>query len=323
MPDPKKSSSISSFKEILKRFVRPVVLFFIPVVIIATVLELMVAKIPSTYSLVGEQLEEEAENIEVAVFGSSQIKNSINPEFLTKNTLNISSSAQHHNTDYKLLQGVVDRLPNLKTVVFELSYGHLEVPHNSKYYWKRPVFLKYYGINTFDRATTPADSLLYMSHPGFFTTQLFDQYLRDSLPAFNRFGFDTGNYKGRFKRLGFDVDSIMRDPLNISRRESLKILEYNTSYFKEMLDFCYDRGLSVVIISPPTFANYSEKRDLNTLQRRDSVLAELKVNYPGLRVLIAETDKRYLVTDFRNGNHLNPDGAEKFTKQLDSLLNTN
>ncbi|MDC7999165.1 hypothetical protein [Gilvibacter sediminis] len=323
MPDPKKNSSISSFKAILKRFGLPVVIFFIPVVIIATVLEVMVGKIPSTYSIVGDYLNKEAADIEVAVFGSSQIKNSVDASLISKNTLNISSSAQHHNTDFELLKGLVDRLPNLKTVVFEVSYGHFEIPHNSKYYWKRPVFLKYYGINTFDRATTPADSLLYMSHPGFFTKQLLGHYVKDSLPQFNRHGFELNNYKGRFKKLNYDLQKILNDPINISRRESKETLAYNAAYFKDMLAFCNNHGLEVVIISPPTFANYNEKRDQNILKRRDSTLQALLAAYPEVRLLISETDPRYMVTDFRNGNHLNPDGAEKFTKQLDSLLNTN
>lgn len=323
MPDQKKSSYTSNFSPVQLRFLKRLALFLTPVVLIAIALELLVGTIPSTYSFVGQQLESESDKIEVAVFGSSQIKNSVNPEYIEKKTLNISSSAQHHNSDFQLLKGLVERLPALKTVVFEVSYGHFEIPHNTKYYWKKPVFLKYYGINTFERAVYPTDSLLYMSHPGFFTTQLFDMFVRDSMPAFNRFGFDTGNYDGRFKRLGFDLDSIMKDPINISRRESAVILKYNTAYFKEMLEFCHQRGLEVVIISPPTFTNYNNKRDAAVLRRRDSVLALFQAQYPNLKLLIAETDSRYKVTDFRNGNHLNPDGAEKFSKQLDSLLNAN
>ncbi|WP_420379297.1 hypothetical protein [Gilvibacter sp.] len=323
MPDQKKSSYTSNFSPVQLRFLKRLALFLTPVVLIAIALELLVGTIPSTYSFVGQQLESESDKIEVAVFGSSQIKNSVNPEYIEKKTLNISSSAQHHNSDFQLLKGLVERLPALKTVVFEVSYGHFEIPHNTKYYWKKPVFLKYYGINTFERTVYPTDSLLYMSHPGFFTTQLFDKFVRDSMPAFNRFGFDTGNYDGRFKRLGFDLDTIMKDPINISRRESAVILKYNTAYFKEMLDFCHQRGLEVVIISPPTFTNYNNKRDAAVLRRRDSILALFQAQYPNLKLLIAETDSRYKVTDFRNGNHLNPDGAEKFSKQLDSLLNAN
>ena len=115
----------------------------------------------------------------------------------------------------------------------------------------------------------------------------------------------------------------MKDPINISRRESAVILKYNTAYFKEMLEFCHQRDLEVVIISPPTFTNYNNKRDAAVLRRRDSVLALFQAQYPNLKLLIAETDSRYKVTDFRNGNHLNPDGAEKFSKQLDSLLKAN
>lgn len=324
MPDQKKSSSIFNFNSSQRKFLKYLGLFSLPILAIAITLELMVEDLPSPFKIIGEYIEAESEEIEVVVFGSSQIKNSINPEFIQKNTLNMSSSAQHHNTDFKLLQGLIDRLPNLKTVVFEVSYGHFEIPHNSKYYWKNSVFLKYYDINTFDRPLGPTDRLLFISHPGYFSTQFMDYYVRDSVPYdYNKWGFDNNYYEGKFQKMDYDTQAIANSFVKMNRRESLGTLKYNVDYFKEMLDFCEKNGLDVVIISPPTYTNYNEKRDQDILRRRDSILSQLSTEYEGLRFLNAETDPRYIVTDFRNENHLNPDGAEKFSRQLNQVLNQN
>lgn len=322
MPDQKKNSSTSSFDSTVKQFLRYAGIFFAPVILIALVLELLVTDLPSPYKIVGEYIDTEAQDIEVVVFGSSQIKNSVNPRYLDKNTLNISSSAQHHNTDFRLLQGLVDRLPNLETVVFEVSYGHFEVPHNSKYYWKNATFLKYYNINTFGRAVTPADRLLYISHPGYFSTQLVDYYFRDSLPyQYNKWGFDQNNYKGKFKKLDFDVQAIDSSFVMVNRRESIASFDYNVEYFEEMIQFSKANDLKVVLISPPTFQNYVRKRDPNILRRRDSTVEALQQRHSNLRFLNTETDSRFDVKDFRNENHLNPEGAKKFTLMLNRLLN--
>ena len=271
---------------------------------------------------IGEYIEQEADDIEVVVFGSSQIKNSVNPEFLNRNTLNMSSSAQHHNTDFSLLKGLVDRLPKLKTVVFEVSYGHFEIPHNSKYYWKHSVFLKYYDINTFGRPTGPTDKLLFLSHPGYFSNQFVDYYLRDSLPyQYNKWGFDKNFYEGKFQKLNYDIEAIEKSTVKMNRRENVSTLKYNVEYFEQMLDFCKERGIDVVIISPPTFKNYNAKRDKDILRRRDSVLAVFKQKYKDLKLLNSETDPFFKVRDFRNENHLNPHGAKKFSLQLNEVLN--
>lgn len=322
MPDPKKSSSIFNFSASQLRLLKYTGIFFAPVLLIVFLLEMLIVDLPSEYKIVGDFLEDQSDEIEVAVFGSSQIKNSVNPQFIDKNTLNISSSAQHHNTDFSLLKGLTDRLPNLKTVVFEVSYGHFEIPHNSKFYWKHSVFLKYYGINTFDRTTVPTDKLLYISHPGYFSTQLVDYYIRDSIPyKYNRWGFDLNNYKGKFKKLNYDIAAIDSSYVKMNRRESVQVLNYNLDYFYKMLEFCEERGLDVVLISPPTFTNYNSLRNKEMLARRDSIIGDLKTKYANMRWLNAETDTIFKVTDFRNENHLNPDGAKKFTLQLNEVLN--
>lgn len=324
MQDPKKSSSIFNFSGTQLKMLGRALWFFAPIVLVASLLEYLVADLPHDVQIKSVYLEEQQDSIKVAVFGSSQINNAVNPAFLTKNTVNLSSSAQHHNTDFKILQGLIESLPALKTVVFEVSYGHFEIPHNSRYYWKNSLFLRYYGINTFDRPASLSDKLLYVSHPGFFSELLFDYYVRDSVPYnYNRWGFDENRFEGKFLKMDFDAKKIAASFVKMNRRENKKLLAYNVEYFRDMLSFCKDRNLDVVIISPPTYSNYVAKRDKNILRRRDSVIDVLQEDYNNIRTLNTETDSDFLVTDFRNENHLNPKGAKKFTLKLNKLLEQN
>jgi hypothetical protein len=323
MPDPKKNLSIFSFNSGQRNLFRYIALFFGPVIIVAFILEGMIVNLPSSYKITGDYLNSEKENINTVVFGSSQIKNSVNPEFLEQEAINLSSSAQHHNTDFKILKDIRSRLPNLKTVVFEVSYSHFEIPHNSKYYWKNSLFLKYYKVNTFDRPTNISDKLLYVSHPGFFTELLIDYYIRDSVPyAYNKWGFDNNYFEGKFKKLNYDAKLIDNSFVKINRREDPKTFDYNLQYFIDILEYCNKEQLNVVIVSPPTYTNYHTKRNTNILHRRDSVLEVLDNNYENVFLLISEKDPDFLITHFRNENHLNPIGAERFTKKIDSIIST-
>ncbi|MCT8341231.1 hypothetical protein MG296_14285 [Flavobacteriaceae bacterium TK19130] len=266
-------------------------------------------------------MEEEGEDIEIAVFGSSQVQHAVNPEYLSPNTINLSSAGQHHNTDFTLLEGLIDRFPNLKGIVFEASYGHFEIPHNSKYYWKHSVFLHYYGVNTFHRKTYPQDRLLFISHPGKFSEALTNHFLRDSLPdVYNKFGFDKNQYHGRYRKLQYDTLAVKKAAVKINTRPDTQVLAYNASYFEDMIAYCTAQGLEIFIISPPTYKTYTAARNPDILERRDSVLHALKEKYESIHFLNTEKDSDFRLLHFRNENHLNPDGAEVFSKKLDSLF---
>jgi len=323
MPDPKKNLSIFSFSKTQLQLLGSIALFFVPVIAIFLTVESLVIDLPSSFKKIGQRIEQKGDKVKVAVFGSSQIMQGINPEYFTQEALNLSSEAQHHNTDFNLLKGFTPRFDDLETVVFEVSYSHFEIPHNSKHYWKNSVFLKYYNVNTFDRPVYFKDKLVFPSHPAYFSDRLLEYHLKDSLPyRYNDFGYDTNLYRGKFKRLEYNVDSIQASKVRLSSREGLEVLDYNAQYFWQMIEYAAANQWNIVIISPPTFNNYNAVRNQAIVKRRDSILKEVAIKYPAIKFLNCENDRSFKVSEFRNENHLNPLGAQRFTKKLDSVLRT-
>ena len=323
MQDQKKSLSIFSFSKKQLRFLLMCGIFFLPIIALYIMVEMKVSEIPNRFSVIRDYIKKDGDKIEIAVFGSSQIQNGINPEFLNKPTINLGSLGQHHNTDFTLLKGLKNRFPNLKTVVFEASYGHFEIPHNSKYYWKNSVFLKYYHVNTFGRPVTPKDSLLFISHPGKFSKIISDYYLKTAeINRVNQYGFDTLNFEGKYKKQNYDSLSIIKKPIKIYKRESLETFHYNANYFYNMIDYCIEQNLQVIILSPPTQSHYNVLRNNSILKRRNRVLSQVKETHNNIHLLNLETDLSFTIKDFKNENHLNPNGAKKLTIKLDSLINT-
>jgi len=91
-----------------------------------------------------------------------------------------------------------------------------------------------------------------------------------------------------------------------------------------MLDFMKNEGLNVIICTVPLYKTYLNKRNPNVVRRRDSVLSVILKKYDNVVLLNKETDTvHFKIKDFLNENHLNPDGAKKFTalvnQKLDSL----
>ncbi len=322
MQDRQKPSSIFNFKKLQIKFLKVCLLFFLPVVILYSLAEYAAASIPNVYSVTGKYLNENKKEFEVAIFGSSQIKNSVNIQFLDKSAINLSSTGQHHNTDFGLLTSLRDSFPNLKTVVFEVSFGHFEIPHNSVYFWKHAPFLKYYNANLFNRKTYFSDKWLLKSNPGVLSEIMYAYAVKDvSQSTFNKYGFEYNFFEGKFKNLNYNEGLIIKKPFVIGNTENLKIFKYNVSYFYTMLNYCEKEKLNVLIISPPTYHNYVEKRNPNIVRRRDSIIDEVLKKYPNAHYFNDEEDADMVLRDFRNENHMSPNGAKKFTIKLNDTLN--
>ena len=123
-----------------RKFITYCFLFFLPIVILYLTVEWFTITIPSTFSVNETYLEKDAENIETLVLGPSHLTNAINAEWLQSPTINLSSGNQYIDTDYKLYQGIYQKLPSLKNVVLELSYSHLEIAPNGEDLWKNNLY---------------------------------------------------------------------------------------------------------------------------------------------------------------------------------------
>lgn len=327
MPDLKKILSISNFNKSLQQFLKYCMFFFTPVIVMYCILEILALQLPVTYKIVSEYLESNSSKIEFIALGSSQVKGGINPSLLQLRAITLASASQHHKEDFLILQGVIDRLPKLKYVLFEVSYMHLELPYHSQNYWKNNIYLNYYGINTFERQTYFNDKLIYLSNPRYFSSKLKDYYFykgSENQEQLNEFGFNINNYYGSFHKLKYDTSEINNKYFKIYTHENLDIFKTNTTFLFQMLDYMKAKDLKVIISTIPLYKTYLKKRNPQIVHRRDSILSVIVKKYNNVVLLDKETDTvQFSVRDFLNENHLNPDGAKKFTalvnRKLDSL----
>lgn len=322
MQDRKKSSSIFNFNKKQITFFKRVLVFFIPVVIAYAVLEVLVLQLPFQYTIIEDYMASEGDRIEIITTGSSQMKCAVNPAFMKEPALNFGSTSQHHNTDYAILTQTHDKLKNVNCVVLEVSYSHLELPHNAPTFWKNNVYLKYYDVNNFGRNTYFKDKLIFLSRPDIYSRELIDHYVRNKTTVnFNRFGFDENNYNGSFKKKNYEDAEIPFVSSEINTSESVQLFEYNTAFLFKFLDYLEAKNINVVLTSLPMHKYYLRDRNLNILHRRDSILTVASERYSNLRVFRKEEDTVHFKTsDYINHNHLNPDGAKKYTEMLDAFI---
>src|SRR5690606_15869999 len=147
MRDQKKTLSIFIFNEGQLRFLKYSLVFFLPIIISYIILEFLAMGIPINYKKISEYFNRHSNEIELMALGSSQVKTGFNPALSDEKAINFASTSQHHKEDFHILKDTRARTPNLKYVLLEISYNHLELPYHPNDYWKHTIYLKYYNVN--------------------------------------------------------------------------------------------------------------------------------------------------------------------------------
>ena len=81
-----------------------------------------------------------------------------------------------------------------------------------------------------------------------------------------------------------------------------------------------DRGIDVVLVSPPHFWG-DFKPNQEQLDFLHNYIGELQRKYR-IRYIDMQFDKEFVDRDYYNETHLSQYGAEKFTKKIDAILNS-
>ena len=321
----KSNLSIFSFNHMQLKFIKGALFFLLPIVLIIAVLEFLVLQIPANYKNNSDYFNSEKDDITVMALGSSQMESAIDPTYFKHKTISLASKSQHHDLDFPIYAQLAPKMSKLKTVVFELSYSHLEIPHNGNYFWKNSVYLKYYNVNAFERKTYFKDELMYLSNPHIFSRLLVNYYIKNTDNfSFNKYGVDISERKGFFESVKYSPNIIKNADLEIRTKELPQVFKYNTAYFYKILDHATENGLQIVVTTVPLYKEYLKARNPNILRRRDSVLKDIELKYPNLKVLREEEDTLHFnIRDFDNQNHLNPSGAKKFSELLDNFIAQN
>ncbi len=309
----------------MKRFVKRFSLFLIPFIVAFVFIELFIRYYPDTFNTKAVYIKEH-KDVELLIFGSSHNQNAINPAQLNIKAANLAYGGQDLRFDSALFFKYVNELKNLKYVILELDYHTLE-QKRPKSYFRQPWYYIYHGINK-NRISFINKISLYSSSPDFFRYNIIRKFTPSS-PKYviNKYGFVTYQEgKTEFEALNYDEEKIMSTSVlrlkNRHTRQSIANYKYNTKIVNNLIAYCDKNNIEVILVSTPLYKSYLSakihKKDLRKIKYIDSLLlANKKLHYYNF-----EKDKRFLVTDFKNDDHLNISGAKKFTEILNQKLDS-
>jgi hypothetical protein len=304
----------------IKKFLIRTSIFLIPVIIGYAILENYTRNLPLTPKVKSEFYKKYQDDIEVLVLGASQNRDAINPEFLSQKTLNLAYPDQDYHVSFKLLEQVGPTLPSLKTVIVPISYGHFETAPNQKETWKNSMYRHYFGTTVSDKFTYFKDNFLYISFPNYYSIKITDHRNGKNRVDLNEYGYNKDVTTSPFYIKKYDSLTIAKSPLHITPlQENPAFVPENAEKLEAILAFCAKQNYKVLLIETPTTSRFKQQRIPQVLQRKDSILSVVKTVY-NLRYINTDANSDYAIKDHRDDNHLSPQGAEKFTKRLNKII---
>lgn len=302
----------------MKRFIKYLMLFSIPVVIFIVAAELY-CRTQTIFVIKKQHFENNLSTINTLILGSSHFQNGLNPEFLKSNSCNLAYGGQPISIDYFLLNKYIDQMKNLKTVLFEVS------PHRLYYEfdpsnWNGHVYSNLYDINYKTEKLSIKNYSLVLSDVKYFSTIFIDNYNPKLIkPKLNTFGFMTNAFPGRFTELENDSIKINQTFKMNSIFDNQKNFKLNMFFLNKIIQECQKKKVEIIFIGTPLYQTYYSKIPLKTEIQVKNALRRVTNKY-GIEYYDFSRSKKFYLKDYINDNHLNPNGAKKFTLLIDSIL---
>lgn len=303
----------------MKKFIKYLILFSFPVLVFLVSVEIY-CRIQTTFAKKKNYIEKNLGTIETLILGSSHSQNGINPEFLKTKSCNLAFGGQPIAIDYFLLDKYMDKMKNLKTVLLEVSphrfYNELN-PNE----WNGHVYSNLYDINYKVEKLSFKNYSFALADVRYFST-IFVDYLNPKLPKpkLNKFGFMINDFQDRFSKLKYDSLKIQNSFKMNNKFNNPENFETNTVFLNKIIEKCQQNSVKIILIGTPLYSTYNTKIPLKIKKQHLDLISKI-IHKFGIQYYDFSNSKRFNLEDFKNDNHLNPNGAKKFTIIIDSILN--
>ncbi|WP_339626865.1 hypothetical protein [uncultured Winogradskyella sp.] len=300
----------------MKGFIKSIILFLIPIVVLAISLETIIRHIPNSYELKSEYLENNAERIETLILGSSHSFYGINPKYFTAPAFNMSNVSQSPDVDLAILKSYEHQLTNLKTVVIRLSYDTLfEQLKLSPEDWRLKDYKLYTNVDL-DYTLKHNSEVLAIGLKQ--SLEVLKNEYFNNMPLLNCDSLGFGKVKSQLKKI--DLDNAGRIAAKRHTISSWYLLHKNSEVFKKIIEHCNQRHIKVLVVTPPAYKSYVNNLNTNQVDKMVETGISLGEKYENCSYHNFMTRLNLIHSDFYDADHLNSTGAKKFSLILNSLI---
>jgi len=300
----------------MKKFIKYIFIFFIPVILTAITVEALVRYIPNRHKLQAKYLNAHAKDIETLIIGSSHTLYGVNPEFFDESAFNGSNVSQTLDLDLEILKHYANDFTKLKSVIVRLSYTTLyEKLSESDEQWRMKDYVIYHDIEN-DYNISRNSELLSVK----FKTNLkriFEYFIQDKDPLnTSDLGWGTDANSNNSKNL-------VKTGIKVAQKHTIKdqsFFDENVKILDSFVAFCKNRNINVLLVTLPGYKSYTSNLNSQQLNKAINIAEQIADNNGNCSYYNFLESNLFKATDFFDGDHLNEKGAKKFSLLLNELL---
>lgn len=310
----------------MKKFIKYLIYFALPLIILVGFFEIYLRQIDTTYTEKEKGIIENQKKIELLILGNSRATLGIDPNQFEVHAYNLANVAQTLYYDKRIALKHLDQLSNLKYVFITIDYssfgysrmGSREVwsyyGNGIEYKDEMAFFTKHFYLKGY--STSIALKLLKNDLSGKYDTiralDLDNEHQLDQPIKNGFFSYKSTNENGMSAAHIFD-----RAGKGIDEGDSAEKKEIQTD-LEDFIATLKAKNITPILIKMPCYEGYVKALNKKVVKRYESDFQNLakKFNLEYWDYMNLPMERN----DFHDCDHLNVNGAAKFSKVLDLRL---
>lgn len=294
----------------MRRFLRDIGVFVLPIVLVAIALEIVAEAIPNSYTYKRAYMEQLGKQICTLILGSSNAYDGLNPSVLP-HAFNLANSSQTLEDDYWLLEQYIGSMDSLQTVIVGLSYSiwaDASEVHRRTYY---TIYMDLYPRWPLNKYSFEVFNLELLTKKIIKYAVSRDVTRCDSLGQ--RVGHTAAAVKAKKEFWNKDVAALAANDRMDVRDESVESrVERNVEFLEAIIRLCEEHCVQAVIVTMPVMKEYKAVLPSEQVAFHDSIMRTL----PPSAIYIDASDWDIPSDGWYNATHLTREASVDFTNQL-------
>lgn len=292
----------------MKKFLRHIALFLLPLLIVAAALEWIAESIPNSYTYKRDYMEQHGAQIQTLILGSSNAYDGLNPSVLP-NAFNLANSSQTLEDDYRLLAKYIDSMDSLQTVIVGLGYHSLGATTEDN---RRTYYTIY--MDLYPRWPICKYSFE-VCNPEMLVKKIIKYAVSRDVTRCDSLG----------QRVGHTIEAAQsgtewwnKDVLSLVENDRLEIghcileIEENTRCLHDIVDLCNAHNVKPIIVQMPVMKEY--KRRLP--EEQVTLMKEVLQSLDSSAICIDASEWSIPEDGWYNATHLTREASIPFTRHL-------
>ena len=296
----------------MKKFLRNIALYALPVLIVAVVIEIVGEAIPNSYTYKREYMEQHGGEIKTLILGSSNAYDGLNPSVMP-HAFNLANSSQTLEDDYRLLAKYIDSMDSLQTVIVGLGYHSLGATTEDN---RRTYYTIY--MDLYPRWPLSKYSFE-VCNPEMLIKKIIKYAVSRDVTRCDSLGQRVGHTKEAADTgaewWNKDVQSLVDNDRMVVGKWSM-VIEENTRYLKAIVDLCNAHGVQPVIVQMPVMEEYKRQLPKEQVALMEEVLQSLNSS----AVCIDASEWEIPEDGWYNATHLTKEASEFFTYDIHVII---